>query len=231
VGNRTRIALSLSALFTAAAVGGAIGFAWHAPGRPGTWDDVRNWATFGVVVGGFTVAAIELNLQRLQFAREAERSAERDGLIDAQRRELQDGQRLREREQAEHVDLTYEDIGDDQGKSLAVVINNSRRPIRDVAAQFYLVKGQSSLVPAERTGEMHLFNVPAPAGWVFAAAAARPGFRQEMIRAGERAGFIFSFIKANMPEGGAVVRFTDDADLHWQLGQDLHLEKFPARDW
>lgn len=50
----TRIALSASALLAAAATGGLIGFAWHAPGRPGTWDDVRNLATFGVVTGGFS---------------------------------------------------------------------------------------------------------------------------------------------------------------------------------
>jgi hypothetical protein len=34
-----------------------------------------------------------------------------------------------------------------------------------------------------------------------------------------------------MPEGQAVVRFTDDEGLHWQLGQDLHLQKLAARDW
>ena len=54
-------------------IGGLIGFAWHAPGAPKSWDDVRSWATFVVLVLGFSVAAYELNLQRLQFARQAER--------------------------------------------------------------------------------------------------------------------------------------------------------------
>jgi uncharacterized membrane protein len=220
---------TLLGLLVAGAIGGGIGFAWHAPGRLQTWDDIRTWATFVVVVLGFTVAAIELNMQRLQFAREIERSADRDGLIDDQRRELQDAQRLREREQAEHVDLTYADMQEEQGKSLAIVINNSRRPIRDVAAKFYIVKGQSTLIQAERSSEMYPVNELASPSLV--PATVTPSFRQEVIRAGGRAGFQFAWNKVNMPEGQAVVRFTDDAGLHWQLGQDLHLQKLAARDW
>jgi len=28
-----------------------------------------------------------------------------------------------------------------------------------------------------------------------------------------------------------VARFTDDAGLHWQLDDDLHLKQLPGRDW
>ena len=37
-------------------LGGAAGFAWHAPGRPTTWIDVRTWAGFGIVIIGPAIA-------------------------------------------------------------------------------------------------------------------------------------------------------------------------------
>jgi hypothetical protein len=107
-------------------IGGVIGFVWHAPGRPATWEDIRNWATFVVLVLGFTVAAYELNLQRRQFAEEARRNRGRDDLLDRQRRELQQTERLRQRMQAERIMLKVATDSD------AYVYNNSRRPIRDV---------------------------------------------------------------------------------------------------
>ena len=227
----TRRALRFVGLAAVAGVAAALGFAWHAPGRLATWADIRAWGTFAVVVLGFTVAAFELNLQRRTFESEARRNIARDELLDQQRRELRDTQRLREREQAEGVDLTYDDLPAEPGKSLVVVINDSRRPIFDVAVKFAFVKGAPNLAPADRTGEMYPVDIPARAGWTLALATARPGFRQDAIRAGGRAGYVFSFIKANMPDGAAVARLTDDAGLHWQLGQDFHLERVDERDW
>jgi hypothetical protein len=32
------------------------------------------------------------------------------------------------------------------------------------------------------------------------------------------------------PEARMTVRFTDDADLHWQIDQDLHLKPLDNRD-
>jgi hypothetical protein len=43
---RTVWAMTAAALV----VGGVIGFAVHAPGRSGTWDDVQKWVTFLVIV-------------------------------------------------------------------------------------------------------------------------------------------------------------------------------------
>jgi hypothetical protein len=173
-----------------ATAGAAFGFAWHAPGRPSTWADIRSWGTFAAVVLGFTVAALELNLQRHTFETEARRNVARDELLDQQRRELGDAQRLREREQAEGIDLTYDDMQAEQGKSLAVVINDSRRPIYDIAVRFATVRSQPTpLLPAERSGEMYPVDVPARAGWMLAPATAKPGPRQAVIRAGGRTGF------------------------------------------
>jgi len=28
-----------------------------------------------------------------------------------------------------------------------------------------------------------------------------------------------------------IARFTDDAGLHWQIDQDLHLERLSEREW
>jgi len=33
------------------------------------------------------------------------------------------------------------------------------------------------------------------------------------------------------PDGRVIARFTDDAGLHWQIDQDLHLERLSEREW
>ena len=45
----------------------------------------------------------------------------------------------------------------------------------------------------------------------------------DMIRAGETIGFSFNFVDYWGPE--IVVRFTDDAGLHWQIDGYLHLQE------
>jgi uncharacterized membrane protein len=230
VGKRTRIVFLVLALLAAAVIGAAFGFAWHAPGRPKTWTDIRTWGTFAVVVAGFTVAAIELNMQRIQFAAEVVRSKARDRLIDDQHKELQDAQLLRERELAERVDLTFDDMSERQGSSLAVVINNARRPIRDVAVQCYETP-DGAVLPADQYGDVVKIGVDGQEIWTFASPTAKPGWRREVIRAGTRAGYIFSFVKDDKPQVRAAVRFTDDRGLHWELAQDLHLKKLNDRDW
>jgi protein-S-isoprenylcysteine O-methyltransferase Ste14 len=51
-------------------LGGAIGFALHAPGRSGTWSDVRTWVGFAVIVIviGVVIALVQMDLQRRQLA-------------------------------------------------------------------------------------------------------------------------------------------------------------------
>lgn len=151
-----------------------------------------------------------------------------DELASTQRAELQAAQRLREREQATQVGLTYDDMPDEQAGSVVQVANNSHRPIFDVAVKFAIVKGAPNLLAAGRVGQM---SSRGSAGMTLEVSAARPGHKLDSIRAGCEGGFVFSFLKAHMPEGAAIARFTDDDDRHWQLDQDHHLERLNDRDW
>ena len=69
-------------------IGGALGFAWHAPGHPSTWTDVRTWAGFGIVIIGAAIALTQMDLQRRQLRSqqrvlegEVERNKRRDALL------------------------------------------------------------------------------------------------------------------------------------------------------
>lgn len=163
---KRKIAVSIVVAFLAGGVvGGLIGFAWHAPARPATWSDIRDWATAAAVVLGFPALLYQLNLQRLQFADEARRNLARDDLLDRQRRELEQRERLRNREQAEEVNLRW--LPSDQA-STADVTNGSRRPIRDVACQLDRGHGESLLRPTTGTSPSTLPRMSTAAWLVIA---------------------------------------------------------------
>jgi hypothetical protein len=208
-------------------VGGLIGFVWHAPGRPSTWADVRDWATAVAIVLGFPTLLYQLNLQRLQFAGEAKRNIARDDLLDRQRRELQQSERLRNREQAEDADLTWHFEG--QASSTANVTNNSRRPIRDVACQFDRGHGGPLLRP-EKVGAITQFS-NGTAVLIEATEGVTDRWRVANIRSGETFVFTFGVSRDSDPAGRILVRFTDDAGLHWELDHHLHLVMLDDREW
>ena len=132
-------------------IGGAIGFAWHAPGKPGTWDDIRTWVGFAVVVIGIVIALVQLDMQRRQLAGqqsvlegEVERNKRRDVLLDGQLRELEQRARSLDRQQAESIGFRPssfdERVPDSQppmtrNLHMADVQNDSPRPIRDVTCR------------------------------------------------------------------------------------------------
>ena len=51
-----------------------------------------------------------------------------------------------------------------------------------------------------------------------------------LIRAGSQYGFLLRFDIEKNPDARIAARFTDDAGLHWQIDQDLHLESLDKRD-
>lgn len=230
----TRTALLMAGALIAAAVGAAIGYAWHAPGGSSTWDAIRSWGTFAVVVLGFGVAAWELNLQRRTFDSEARRNQARDEMLDQQHAELQAARLVRERELAEGVDVTWDDNTEQQNTSLVVVINESKRPIFGVVVRGHVVQDPASLLPALRAGEIYPSSIPAslapwPGSWTFRDGS--PGDRLESLRPGGRGAFSCGFPRPPAPGGRVFVRFTDDRHLHWQVDQHLHLERLRERDW
>jgi hypothetical protein len=217
----TKRTVAVLSLAVGAILGATAGFLWHAPGRASAWNDVRAWATFAVIALGFAVAAYELNLQRRQFAEEFSRQAARDELLDGQLRELADRQRSAEREQAESIDITWNDLDDDPGSSLVVVINGSRRPIRSVKCVVYPESSDRTLLPS-RCAAMYPPSLER-GGWTFPDAT---GVRDSMIcalRAGGRAGFKFPRSRQELLE--AEVQFNDDAGLRWVLNNELHLTR------
>lgn len=157
----------------------------------------------------------------------------RDELASTQRIALETTQRLREREQAESVDITWQDTRGQPGRSLAVVINGSRRPIFSLVVRGQVVQNASSLLPALSAGEMYPSAIPTseapPDPWTYRGGI--PGDRLESLRPSGRAGFECGFPHTAWPDGRLFVRFTDDAGLHWQLDQEHHLERLNERDW
>jgi hypothetical protein len=228
VSKRTLTAVIILTFLAGGVIGGLIGYKWHAPGRPSTWANIRAWATLAVLVLGFTVAAYELNLQRRQFADQARRSIARDDLLDRQRRELQDREQLRQREQAEEINLTW--TRDGPG-SFAQVINDSRRPIRDITCQIKPSTDSKPPVPAERAAEMVCAPRITPGdAWMMPPDGVPEGDYVPVIRGSRRAGFGFISIKPEQDGSRLLTRFTDDAGLHWELDNYLHLERIPGRD-
>lgn len=108
--------------------------------------------------------------------------------------------------------------------------NGSSRPIRNVAARLEPAPG-TGYVPAAAVITPKFRRVsnsdkPVQAGFDHAAAA-----DMAVLRAGLTCGFSFAYPAREYPEARHVARFTDDAGLHWQIDQELHLERLDERDW
>lgn len=220
-------------------LGGAAGFAWHAPGRPSTWVSARTWVGFAVVVIGVAIALFQLEMQRRQLAGqqaalrdEFARNKGRDMLLDGQLRELRDRELMREREQAEQIGLvpgqTPRDIlgfqrPPDSQAYTAEVANKSRRPIRNIACRIEAAAGDG-LQESRLAGVYAEADFPRTRVFIDFIEASR----WHLVRAGETAEFIFA---VDVPRHPGALRFTDDAGLHWQINHDLHLERLENRDW
>jgi hypothetical protein len=185
------------------------------------WGDVPTWLAFVVVLIGLPAALLQLNMQRIQLRE--------------QQGELRERQILLERQQADRINLTrdYSDSAPESYSTtrhvwMAVVTNDSERPIRDVASRIQLVE-DGPLLSGARIGEL----VPMEALQAGRAFQDIPTTNKvAMIRVNRSYGFAFGVSADDNPTAQAIVRFTDDAGLHWQLDQDLHLQKLRQRnDW
>jgi hypothetical protein len=235
---RTVWAMTAAALV----VGGVIGFAVHAPGRSGTWDDVQKWVTFLVIVLGLPTALYQLNLQRLQLRdqqavieADAERGKRRDELLDRQLLELEQRALTTERAQAEQVEFSWRasspvDESMEGTIWMGVTENRSSRPIRDVVCRIQLHPAQDYDFSAQAVGELTALPMGSAANMpVFI--GARLGDRVALIRGGQTFGFQSSIPVADHQLARMITRFTDDAGIHWQIDADLHLEKLASRNW
>jgi len=117
---------------------------------------------------------------------------------------------------------------DRSGMAVLVVDNASRRRILDAACRIEPSRGAGLILAAEQTGQLTdspteshqaMLNLPAD------------GSAVPLIRPGSRYGFIFRFDLEKNPDAPLAVRFTDDAGLHWQIDQDLHMQPLDSRGW
>jgi hypothetical protein len=230
VNKQTGVILALAA---GCLVGAVIGYAWHAPGKTATWDDIRNWLTAAAILIGVPATVYQLRLQRQQLRDqqyviqdEVKRNHRRDELLDGQLRELQQRDQFAAREQAEQIDLTWNRDGPG---TFALVINDSRRPIRDITCQIKNGPADRPAVPAEAAGEMALITTGEAEGWAVPLGGLIKGSRIPVIHRGGRGGFKFSSTQPEQDGSRLIARFTDDAGLHWELDNGLHLQQITNR--
>jgi len=185
------------------------------------WGDVPTWiAVVGAIVGAAGVLG-QLHAQRKEIARQAWQL---------------------DRQQASHIALTWcaatevqiqpaPDPVPGAGHTVVIVSNNSSRPIRNVTCQIEPGPPQGGrldpqILQPEREGDPLHFTL------------ARAGTHSPLLfRAGSKYGFLFEFIippedasNPATPVAQVSVRFTDDADLWWQIDENLHLKRLlPGR--
>ncbi len=118
---------------------------------------------------------------------------------------------------------------DTSGMSMLVVDNASRRRILNAECRIEPSEGSGLTLAAERTG---LLADPLPLSSAHRAMTdyLTEGSTVSLIRPSFRYGFLLRFDLEKNPDARLAVRFTDDAGLHWQIDQDLHLRPLDNRD-
>jgi hypothetical protein len=196
------------------------------------WGDVPTWLAVIVATFGGWVALRQLRQQGNVLKDEIERNKARDELLDRQLRELQQRAEVEERRQAEDIDFTQDSRvtsirPTDPGAKwpyvhMAIIVNESRRPIRDVVCRIQPNSVQDYDWEASRIVDLTVPGDPVNV----------EGARVGVVRVGRRLGFVFEqFEIESHPDASVKVQFTDDAGRHWQINKDMHLEKLTAHDW
>jgi hypothetical protein len=140
-----------------------------------------------------------------------------------------------ERRQAEQIGFSWEPTGHvnetvDDLIWMGVVRNDSRRPIRDVICRVQPDPGQR--FDLEALGVIEIADVGIASN-VSAPVHVHPRLDRmvPLIRPGSRFGFKTSVLGKDHEIARMMVRFTDDAGLHWEVDPDLHLAKLDSRSW
>jgi len=142
-----------------------------------------------------------------------------------------------ERQQASQVKLIPRSIGGAYAGVLppesartvhmAVISNESGRPIRDVACRITPEGRPPSL--AAVVGRLMAYNV-APNVVDEVLAHQQKTDRWRLVPARLRCGFVFPFDVAEHPKVRMEARFADDADVHWEIDHDQRVLKLEERD-
>jgi hypothetical protein len=189
--------------------------------------DLPTWALF---VGALVAALIALRQLRIQ--------QEDSG---SQTRQL-------ERQQANDIDFTWYSAAKilirtsppstitTAGRTVVVVENNSRRPIRDVTCWIQLQQSPGKAMPIM----LGLVGEPANASFELSLNNPYSATQYALIRPTAKCGYLFECeipldndIDIGPRAFRPMVQFIDDADLKWQVDDDLRLQKIepPSRPW
>lgn len=227
------------------------GSPWH---LPPAWGDIPTWvtaiATMGLLIGAIITARYAIKA----FRKQSEELEEQREINKLQAQDLEESlkerKRLRqvaEREQANDVGFAWWPAShvlimkpppqlppgtsghpqavahvDTSGMSVLIVGNESRRRILAAACRIEPSEGTGLTLAAEQIGQ--LADVPIEPHRAMLNNPA-DGKTTPLIRAGSRYGFLVRFDLKKNPDTRLAARFTDDAGLHWQINQDLHLER------
>ena len=189
------------------------------------WGDVPTWLAVGGAVVGGLAALRQLSLQRQQLQ-------DQQQVIAAQAR-------LLERQQASQVEVTVQAISGAavgilppetvQSVHMAVVTNNSGRPIRNVACCM-TPDGQPPGLAAI-IGELRDWQIACQASAGLLVLTVRTD-HWRIIPTGHRCGFVFPLDADACPKIATAARFADDAGVDWEIDHDLRLVKLePRSEW
>lgn len=217
--------------------------------------DLATWLLAVLALGALIAAGLAYNAQRTALADQrratAELARQATALADQaelQRKALADQQTVNAlqarvlernldalvRQQAEQIRYdqdTYGAKADGANSANRVIAaNESARPIRNVVCRLRedqlgehcTVTWAGRIVRIPRDGRSPPIELSADKV---------QGERVSLIRRGETWGFVFPIDAVDGQEIPALLRFTDDAGLHWQVNNDLHLEQLGSRDW
>ena len=222
---------------------------WLASRHPGAsfWSTIApGWITAIATTGLLMGAVITAIYAILAYGKQTEELREQRKLnalqasdLNASLLERERQRQLTEREQADavefawwpssHVLITGPAGGNAniQGAAVLVVSNASRRRIINVTC-WAATSGRPGLtLPAEKTGQLTETGSQAHTAMLN---GPTEGSTVPLIRPGSRYGFLLRFDLDKRPRTHLAVHFTDDAGLHWQIDQDLHLEQLRSRD-
>lgn len=191
--------------------------------------------------GVLKIQSSRLELQERQFEDQRRINQKRDELLDKQIRESEQWAQTFERRQADAIDLepgsirmTVPGLNPDEEPRAwrADVTNGSPRPIRNASGRIEAAAGSTpqpaALADVYADFAPSAISHPVGGHRALIKPPERPAI--PLIRAGDTGALVFPVgTKAN-PDARITVRFTDDADLHWQIDHDLHLEKLDNRD-
>jgi hypothetical protein len=217
------------------------------------WGDVPTWALAILALAALTAAVLayrkqadaagklaeQVDLQRDQLKDQQQANARQAEVVDAQLREMQQRAEAYERQQADAITVkptawSGRIPGVRQGPGGTVhsseVRNTSHRPIRNVACCIQSADTGDAMIPACLVGR-HARTIPVVQGEIVILDGEVEDSRMRLVRAGDRAVFVFGYDTRNHPGTKITARFTDDVGLHWQIDPDLSLTKLDSRDW